>query len=37
LIFGGLRLAQVIAWFVLATALMTTEFIRAKGERESAT
>jgi phosphatidylglycerol:prolipoprotein diacylglycerol transferase len=37
LIFGDLRLAQVVAWFVLATALMTTEFIRAKGERESAT
>jgi phosphatidylglycerol---prolipoprotein diacylglyceryl transferase len=35
LIFGGLRLAQVIAWIVLAIALFASESIRARGERES--
>lgn len=37
LIFGGLRLAQVAAWIVLAAALMTIEWIRGKGEVKTAT
>jgi phosphatidylglycerol:prolipoprotein diacylglycerol transferase len=36
LILSGLRVAQVIAWGVLAAALITGELIRARGERKSA-
>ena len=35
LIFGGLRLAQVSAWIVLAVALIVSEWIREKREAES--